>query len=52
VFAAAGRGDELIAEARPLHVGRSTTVLDVKITRDGELVANFVLTQLVLRPNG
>jgi uncharacterized protein (TIGR00369 family) len=50
VFASAGPGDELTAEARPLHVGRSTTVLDVKITRDGELVANFVLTQLVLPP--
>lgn len=50
VFAAAGPGDELVGEARPLHVGRSTAVFDVKVTKNGDdLAANFVLTQLVLR---
>ncbi len=49
VFAAAAPGDELICEARPLHVGRSTAVMEAQIRNGGKLVANFVVTQFVLR---
>jgi 1,4-dihydroxy-2-naphthoyl-CoA hydrolase len=50
VFGAAGTGDELIATAEHLHVGRSTHVVEVRVTRSGEpLVANLLITQFVLR---
>ncbi len=52
VFAAGRLGDELICEARPLHVGRSTVVIEARISRhdDGEEkpVANLIVTQFVL----
>src|SRR5689334_25296813 len=35
VFAAGKLGDELICEARPLHVGRSTAVIEAKIVKQG-----------------
>src|SRR5215217_878741 len=48
VFRAGVLGDELICEARPLHVGRSTAVVEAKI-RKGEIpVANLIVTQFVL----
>ena len=55
VFAAGLPGDEIVAVATPLHVGRSTVVLEVKIERsraDGEaqLAANMIVTQFVLSP--
>lgn len=55
VFAAGLPGDEIVAVATPLHVGRSTVVLEVKIERsraDGEaqLAANMIVTQFVLPP--
>jgi uncharacterized protein (TIGR00369 family) len=48
VFAAARPGDELLAEGRPLHVGRSTQVWEVRITRGERNVAFFTCTQMVL----
>jgi uncharacterized protein (TIGR00369 family) len=55
VFAAGLPGDEVVAVATPLHVGRSTVVLEVKIERsrdggDSKLAANMIVTQFVLPP--
>jgi 1,4-dihydroxy-2-naphthoyl-CoA hydrolase len=55
VFSAGLPGDEIVAVATPLHVGRSTVVIEVKIERqrDGEtprLAANLIVTQFVIRP--
>jgi 1,4-dihydroxy-2-naphthoyl-CoA hydrolase len=50
VFGAAGAGDELIASAEHLHAGRSTHVVEVRVTKDDRLVANLVITQFVLAP--
>jgi uncharacterized protein (TIGR00369 family) len=55
VFGAGLHGDEIVAEARPLHAGRSTGVIEVRIerVREGErkLAANLIVTQFVLPPN-
>jgi 1,4-dihydroxy-2-naphthoyl-CoA hydrolase len=52
VFGAGLPGDEIVAVAEPLHVGRSTVVVEVRIDRirDGEtrLAANLIVTQFVL----
>ncbi|HET9185732.1 MAG TPA: PaaI family thioesterase [Solirubrobacterales bacterium] len=54
VFGAGLPGDEIVAEARPLHVGRSTVALEVKMDRirEGErkLSANLIVTQFVKPP--
>jgi 1,4-dihydroxy-2-naphthoyl-CoA hydrolase len=56
VFSAGLPGDEIVAVAEPLHVGRSTVVIEVKIERSpaggGEprLAANLIVTQFVLSP--
>jgi 1,4-dihydroxy-2-naphthoyl-CoA hydrolase len=55
VFAAGIDGDELVAVAEPLHVGRSTVAIEVRIERrrDGaepRLAANLIVTQFVLPP--
>ena len=54
VFAAGLLGDELVAEAVPLHAGRSTIVIEVRIerVRDGaaKLAANLIVSQFVLPP--
>ena len=54
VFGSGLPGDEIVAEARTLHVGRSTVALEVKIERirDGEakLAGNLIVTQFVLPP--
>jgi uncharacterized protein (TIGR00369 family) len=55
VFAAGLLDDEIVAEARPLHVGRSTVAIEVKIERSREgsepkLAANLIVTQFVLAP--
>ncbi|HSJ17696.1 MAG TPA: PaaI family thioesterase [Solirubrobacterales bacterium] len=50
VFGAAGPGDELVAAAEHLHAGRSTHVVEVRVTKGERLVANLVLTQFVLAP--
>jgi uncharacterized protein (TIGR00369 family) len=55
VFGAGRLGDEIVAEARPLHAGRSTVVIEVRIDRDREgirkLAANLIVTQFVLPPS-
>jgi len=48
VFAAAALGDELICRARPLHVGRSTAVIEAEIYKGEKRVANLIVTQFVL----
>jgi 1,4-dihydroxy-2-naphthoyl-CoA hydrolase len=48
VFSAGVLGDELICEARPLHVGRSTAVIEAKIRKGQKPVANLIVTQFVL----
>ena len=50
VFAAARLGDELIASAEHLHAGRSTHVIEVRVHRGDRLMANLLVTQLVLAP--
>ncbi len=54
VFGAGLEGDEIVAEAVPLHAGRNTVVAEVKMhrTRAGEtkLAANLVVTQFVIPP--
>ncbi len=55
-FASGIEGDEILAEAVPLHVGRSTLVAEVKMhrTRAGEtkLAGNLIVTQFVIPPVG
>jgi uncharacterized protein (TIGR00369 family) len=55
VFAAGILGDEIIATGEPLHVGRSTVVIEVRIERRREgteprTAANLIVTQFVLPP--
>jgi uncharacterized protein (TIGR00369 family) len=57
VFAAGVLGDEIEARAEPLHVGRSTVVIEVRIERRREgsepkLAANLIVSQFVLPPPG
>jgi uncharacterized protein (TIGR00369 family) len=57
VFAAGLLGDEIVAVAEPLHVGRSTVVIEVRIERrrkgeEPRLAANLIVTQFVLPPQG
>lgn len=54
VFGSGLDGDELIAVATPLHVGRNTVVIEVKIDRtrgsETKLAANLIVTQFVIPP--
>jgi 1,4-dihydroxy-2-naphthoyl-CoA hydrolase len=50
VFAAGKPGDELVATAEHLHSGRSTHVIQVRVRCGERLVANLLVTQLVLAP--
>jgi uncharacterized protein (TIGR00369 family) len=55
VFAAGLMDDEIVAVGTPLHAGKSTVVIEVKIerVREGEaprLAANLIVTQFVLPP--
>lgn len=52
VFAGGNPGDELVATAEHLHVGRSTHVVEVRVHCRERLVANLLVTQLVLAPGG
>jgi uncharacterized protein (TIGR00369 family) len=50
-FLAAGRGDELIGESLPLHIGRNTMVWQTTVRdAEGRRVAQVTQTQLVLTP--
>jgi uncharacterized protein (TIGR00369 family) len=48
VFTGARVGDELIATATALHIGRRTQVWEVRINREDRLMAVFTCTQMVL----
>jgi uncharacterized protein (TIGR00369 family) len=55
VFAAGLLGDEIVASAEPLHTGKSTVVIEVRMERrrEGEkprLAANLIVSQFVLAP--
>lgn len=51
-FLAAGRGEELIGESLPLHIGRNTMVWQTTIRdTEGRRVAVVTQTQLVLTPD-
>jgi uncharacterized protein (TIGR00369 family) len=54
VFGSGLLGDEIVAVATPLHVGRTTVVIEVRIERirdaDSKLAANLIVTQFVLPP--
>ena len=55
VFAAGLLDDEIVAVGKPLHAGKSTVVIEVKIERrrEGEeprLAANLIVSQFVLPP--
>jgi 1,4-dihydroxy-2-naphthoyl-CoA hydrolase len=54
VFGSGLLDDEIVAVATPLHVGRSTVVIEVRMdrVRDGEskLAANLIVTQFVIPP--
>jgi 1,4-dihydroxy-2-naphthoyl-CoA hydrolase len=54
VFGSGLLGDEILAEAVPLHTGRNTVVAEVKMhrTREGEtkLAGNLIVTQFILPP--
>ena len=57
VFAAGILGDEIEAKAEPLHVGKSTVVIEVRIERrrkgkDPRLAAHFSVTQFVRPGHG
>ena len=54
VFGSGLLGDEILARAEPLHVGRTTVVIEVKLERiraeKTKLAANLIVTQFVLPP--
>jgi 1,4-dihydroxy-2-naphthoyl-CoA hydrolase len=55
VFAAGVLGDEIVAVAEPLHAGRSTVVIEVRMERhrkggEPRLAANLIVSQFVLPP--
>jgi uncharacterized protein (TIGR00369 family) len=55
VFAAGLLDDEIVAIGKPLHVGKSTVVIEVKIERrrkgeEPRLAANLIVSQFVLPP--
>jgi 1,4-dihydroxy-2-naphthoyl-CoA hydrolase len=55
VFSAGLPGDEIVAVATPLHAGKSTVVIEVKIERlredqESKLAANLIVSQFVLPP--
>jgi 1,4-dihydroxy-2-naphthoyl-CoA hydrolase len=54
VFGSGLPGDEIVAVATPLHVGRTTVVIEVRIERiragERKLAANLIVTQFVLPP--
>lgn len=55
VFSAGLLGDEILATGTPLHAGKSTVVIEVKIERirgdeEPRLAANMIVSQFVLPP--
>ena len=54
VFGSGREGDEIVAEAVPLHAGRNTLVAEVKMHRtrgaETKLAGNLIVTQFVFPP--
>lgn len=55
VFAAGVLGDEIVATGTPLHAGKSTVVIEVRMERlresaEPKLAANLIVSQFVLPP--
>jgi uncharacterized protein (TIGR00369 family) len=54
VFGSGLVGDEIVAVGEPLHAGRSTVVIEVKINRvregEAKLAGNLIVTQFVIPP--
>ena len=54
VFGSGLEGDEILAIAEPLHAGRSTVVIEVRMDRiragESKHAANLIVTQFVLPP--
>lgn len=50
VLTAGREGDELVATARPLHIGRRTHVWEVRVEKGGRLGAFFTCTQMLIAP--
>jgi 1,4-dihydroxy-2-naphthoyl-CoA hydrolase len=55
LFAAGIEGDEVVAVAEPLHTGKTTVVIEVRMERRREgteprLAANLIVSQFVLPP--
>jgi 1,4-dihydroxy-2-naphthoyl-CoA hydrolase len=50
VFGPGRSGDELVASAEHLHVGRSTHVVAVRVSIGERPVANLLVTQFVIAP--
>lgn len=56
VFSSGLPGDEIVATAEPLHAGRRTVVVEVRIERireggEPKLAANLIVTQFVIPPS-
>jgi 1,4-dihydroxy-2-naphthoyl-CoA hydrolase len=49
-FGPAGPGDEILARAETMHRGRSTHVIEVRMSRGERLLANLIVTQFVIAP--
>lgn len=49
-FGPAGPGDEILARAETMHRGRSTHVIEVRMSRSERLLANLIVTQFVIAP--
>lgn len=43
-------GDTVHARAETLHAGRSTHVIEVRMSREEKLLANLIVTQFVIAP--
>jgi 1,4-dihydroxy-2-naphthoyl-CoA hydrolase len=52
VFAAAAKGDELLATAEAHHIGSRTQVWEVRVHRGERQMALFTVTQFVIGPPG
>jgi uncharacterized protein (TIGR00369 family) len=55
VFSAGLLDDEIVATAEPLHIGKSTVVVEVRMERlregsESKLAANLIVSQFVLPP--
>ena len=47
-FGSAGPGDEIVARAETVHAGRSTHVIEARMSRGEKRLANLIVTQFVI----